>query len=153
MDRNVVHTILIVVIADLLGAAATGAVTGPGLGITKGSILTLHHSIVNDLYVAIFMLCQVLNRDITILALVKQAVRELFKKKIVRQFIQPLVEAGVQDAIHGTTPRMLLDEIGNIIKGRIWSYVKAGPLKLLSYLNKSMLSIFYFLLVLSFGVC
>lgn len=54
--ENVVHTILlIVVIADLLGAAATGAVTGPGLGITKGNILTLHHRIVNDLYVAILM--------------------------------------------------------------------------------------------------
>ena len=71
------------------------------------------------------------------LALVKQAVRELFKKQIVKQFLQPLIDASLQDAIHGTTPTRLFDAIGNIIKGQIWSYVKAGPLKLLSYLNRS----------------
>lgn len=70
--------------------------------------------------------------------MVKEAVKELFEKKIVKDFLKPLIDAVVQDAIHGTTPTKLFDALGNIIKGQIWSRVKAGPLKLVTYLHDSM---------------
>lgn len=70
--------------------------------------------------------------------MVKEAVKELFEKKIVKDFLKPLIDAVVQDAIHGTTPTKLFDALGNIIKGQIWNRVKAGPLKLVTYLHDSM---------------
>ena len=76
------------------------------------------------------------------LALLKEGMRQLLKKKVVKDFLTPLTDAVVQDAIDGTTPARLFDAIGDIIKGQIWKLVKAGPLKLLAYLNKSTLLMF-----------
>lgn len=71
--------------------------------------------------------------------MVKEVVKELFEKKIVKDFLQPLIDAVVQDAIHGTTPAKLFDALGNIVKGQIWNLAKAGPQKLISYLHNSKL--------------
>ena len=70
----------------------------------------------------------------------KEAVKKLLSSRIVKDYFLPLVDAVVQDAIHGTTPTKLREEIGKIIKRDIWSLVKAGPLKIISYLHKSMLT-------------
>lgn len=72
-------------------------------------------------------------------ALVKEAVKELFEKKIVKDFLAPLVDAVAQDAIHGTTPTKLFEALGNIIKGQIWNLAKGQSQKVLTYLHDSKL--------------
>jgi hypothetical protein len=70
---------------------------------------------------------------------VKESVKELFEKKIVKDFLAPLIDAIAQDTIHGTTPTKLFEALGNIIKGQIWNVAKAGSRKLITYLHDSKL--------------